>query len=166
MTPSGEAMMGAPDWRVSRWRTACQAGLAAILATSMTACSDGYSTAELGVSARPHTTEPADIVDQLNRMNRDSLTTSRWRFSFSEPCELTLQARRPGGESEVLTVSLQHSHVQVKGNVDSDSHGVALASPGAPELDAERVYEAQRWTDAVAYATQLHALRRGCPTDP
>ena len=65
-----------------------------------------------------------------------------------------------------MTLSLQHSHVQVKGNLDSDSHGVALASPGAPSLADERVYEAQRWTDAVAYATQLQALRRGCTAEP
>ena len=69
------------------------AGLVATLA----ACSDGYTTAELDLGDRPVAPEPADIVDQLNRMNRDSLTESRWRFSFAEPCELTLKARRPGG---------------------------------------------------------------------
>lgn len=141
-------------------------GLLVALAATVVACSDGYTTAELDLGDRPVAPEPADIVDQLNRMNRDSLTESRWRFSFAEPCELTLKARRPDGESEVMTLSLQHSHVQVKGNLNSDSHGVALANPGAPGLADERVYEAQRWTDAVAYATQLHALRRGCTSEP
>ena len=125
-------------------------------------CSDGYPTASVSPMALETTPPAEDILDELNRMNKASLTASRWRFSLVEPCELELKAKRPDGSAEVLHLALRHSDVQVKGNVGGDSHGVLLASADAPELADERVFEAPRWTDAVEYATQFQALQRSC----
>lgn len=129
------------------------------------ACSEGYSTT--GVPSTPlETSAPAEeILDELNRMNKTSLTASRWRFTLVEPCELKLKAQRPDGSAEVLRLALRQSDVQVKGNGGGGSHGVLLAYAGAPELAEERVFEAPRWTDAVEYATQFQALQRSCATE-
>ena len=145
------------------WQHPCsQWLLRGLLVCLVSACSEGYDTNDLSLGDRPAAADPATIVDRLNRMNRDSLTESRWRFSLNDVCELTLKAQRPDGRAEVLTLPLRHSEVQVKGNINSESHGVELAYDGEPALGDERVFEAQRWTEAVEYATQLHALQRSC----
>ena len=139
--------------------------LALAVCAGMVGCRDGYST--VGVSTTPlETTLPADeILDELIRSNKASLTASRWRFTLVVPCELSLKAQRPDGSAEVVQLELRQSDVQVKGNVGGSSHGVLLAYAGAPELADERVFEAPRWTDAVEYATQFQALQRSCATD-
>ena len=152
MTPSS-----ARPWAVGALALAVWAGTVG--------CSDGYSTT--GVSPTPlETAAPAEeILDELNRMNKASLTASRWRFTLIEPCELRLKAQRPDGSAEVVQLALRQSDVQVKGNVGGSSHGVLLAYAGAPELADERVFEAPRWTDAVEYATHFQALQRSCASD-
>ena len=145
-------------------------GLLVALAATVVACSDGYTTAELDLGDRPVAPEPADIVDQLNRMNRDSLTESRWRFSFAEPCELTLKARRPDGESEVMTLSLQHSHVQVKGIAQPImTYAVeGLKQEAEPagtahlrlELNADRMSDAERQAAADELRRALGLLEK------
>ncbi|MEO8280677.1 MAG: hypothetical protein ABI564_13355 [Ideonella sp.] len=128
----------------------------------LTGCDDGYPRDDLDI-ARPTASGGAPaVVAQLNRMNADSLTTTRWEFALDEPCELSLAAQRPDGRSEVLKLELLHSDIQVKGNVGGPVHAVQVDFSGTPELTDQHLFEAERWTDAVEYATNLQDLQRLC----
>ncbi len=135
------------------------------LTTAIAGCGEGYPRDDLDI-ARPARSAPSGgagaIVKRLNRMNADSLTRTRWEFALAEPCELRLTADREDGSTDVMNLELLHSDILVKGNVGGPVHAVQVDFSGAPKLTEQHLFEAERWTDAVEYATNLQALQRIC----
>ncbi len=133
------------------------------LALAVGACRDGgYPKDDLDLGKSTSAASAVDVVRSLNRMNASSLTATRWKITLIGPCELRLFAQRPDGSKQVVKLELLHSDVQVKGNVGGPVHAVQVDFSGTPELSGEHLFEADRWTDAVEYATKLQALQRIC----
>lgn len=105
---------------------------------------------------------PAAAIEQLNRMNAASLTETRWDLSLSEPCVLRMQASGPGGDIAVGLVDLLAIDVQVKGNLGATTQAVQIDRSSHPVLEREHLFEADRWTQAVEYASHVKALQRAC----
>ncbi len=135
-------------------------GPALILAVG--GCSEGYPRDDLDIPRSASGGGAVTIVARLNRMNADSLTTTRWEFTLPEPCELRVTGESQTGPDEVMNIELLHSDVLVKGNVGGPVHAVEVAFSGAPRLTDQHLFEAERWTDAVEYATNLQSLQRIC----
>ncbi len=81
---------------------------------------------------------------------------------MTDPCTLRLRAVREDGSRQTMALSLLHSDIQVKGNVGGPVHAVQVEFSGSPDLADQHLFEAERWTDAVDYATRLQALQRIC----
>ena len=135
-----------------------------VLAASIVvaACGDGYPKEELDLDSTGSGISSATVVNSLNRMNENSLTATRWTITLISPCELRLLARRPDGKKQSIKFELLHSDMQVKGNVGGPIHAVQVDFSGSAELTDEHLFEADRWTDAVEYATKLQTLQRIC----
>ena len=95
-------------------------------------------------------------------MNDNSLTPTHWNFYLLGPCDLRLVGRGGVRPERIITVGLLHGDLQVKGNLGGPVHAVQVDFSGTPELIDEHLFEADRWTDAVEYATNLQALQRIC----
>lgn len=134
----------------------------AFLACLMAACGDGYPRKDIGLDNPTAGVSAIDIVARLNRMNEGSLTATRWQFSLLGPCQLRMIGRGGDRPERILTVQLLHGAMQVKGNLGESVQAVQVNFDGTPELLDEHLFEAERWTDAVEYATHLQALQRIC----
>lgn len=129
-------------------------------------CGDGYPRDDLGLDNPTIGVSAAEIVARLNRMNRTSLTGTQWRFTLTEPCLLRLRGRRLDGSADIVMLQLLHGDIQVKGNIGGPVQAVQIEFSGTPALGGQNLFEAERWTDAVEYATHLQALQRTCATRP
>ncbi len=136
------------------------------IAVATSACGDGYPKEDLDLDNPSSGISSAAVVNSLNRMNETSLTATRWTITLIDPCELRLLARRPDGKKESLGLQLLHSDMQVKGNIGGPIHAVQVEFSGTAELTDEHLFEADRWTDAVEYATKLQTLQRICAKRP
>ncbi len=96
-------------------------------------------------------------------MNQLSLTATRWRLALTDPCVLRVEASRPdGAAAQVMLVDLLAIDVQVKGNLGGSLQAVQVERSGHAALDDEHLFDADRWTDAVEYASHLRTLQRSC----
>lgn len=133
-----------------------------LIAAVLAGCDEGYPRDDIDITRSTTSGGAAVVIERLNRMNETSLTETRWEFTLASPCELHLSAERPDGRSEEMRIELLHSDVQVKGNVGGPVHAVQVDFSGSPQLTDQHLFEADRWTDAVEYATNLQALQRLC----
>lgn len=133
-----------------------------VIAAVLSGCDEGYPREDLDIARSTASGGAAVVIERLNRMNETSLTETHWEFTLASPCELQLSAEHPDGRDEEVHIELLHSDVQVKGNVGGPVHAVQVDFSGSPQLTDRHLFEAERWTDAVEYATNLQALQRLC----
>lgn len=105
---------------------------------------------------------PESTMYALERMNAYSLTSTRWQIALVDPCTLRVEARVADGDTEVRLVDLLAIDVQVKGNLGRSLQAVQVDRSGHPVLDREHLFEAERWTEAVEYASHVKSLQRAC----
>lgn len=143
----------------------CKQFAALSICIALGACSDGYPRKDLGVDNPTTGVSATEIVARLNRMNEISLTPTKWHFAIVNRCQLQLLAKPANGADRFMTVGLLRGDFQIKGNLGGPVFAVQVDFSENPALLEEHLFEADRWTDAVEYATNLQALQRICAND-
>jgi hypothetical protein len=140
-----------------------QFSLAALVATLLTACSDGYPTEDVP-QVDPARMTQAQLLVALNALGKEPHLGKRWRYVMHTGCELEVSVR--DGGSDHSRVVLEGAAISTR-SVDGVSE-IRLVPKAGGEAQAVTALETRRWSDTVRARSLLTHLevRCGSPAAP
>lgn len=136
---------------------------AALFATLVVACSDGYPTEDVP-QIDPARMTQAQLLLALNALGKEPHLGKRWRYALHDGCELEVAVNK--GDVDRRRVVLEGAVVNTR-SVDGVSEIRLVPRSGGEEL-AVTALETRRWSDTVRARSLLTHLevRCGNPAPP
>lgn len=136
---------------------------AALLATLLGACSDGYPTEDVP-QIDPARMNQAQLLSALNALGKEPHLGKRWRYALHDECELEVAVNK--SDVDRRRVVLEGAVVSTR-SVDGVSE-IRLVPKSGGETLAVTALETRRWSDTVRARSLLTHLevRCGNPAPP
>lgn len=135
---------------------------ALLVALTLGACSEGYSTREDVLILRPDMGQER-AMDALNKLGHQQPSDHHWHYRLLPGCVLEVHARRFWGDRAPGQLALQQSQVRETRADDTGDISVSLVSRTDPTMEV-LVLERMDEVDASQVTWLLRYLPRFCET--